>query len=112
MSKINIKVVEVDQATQSVLVKYTSEKSLKPIDDYPAVVFQVSNYPVSTINEFIEAIRPQISLYVWQRDQAENPAEPVDISGWSGHSVQVDAFELPAPAAPPVEALANPEVTL
>lgn len=112
MSKINIKVVEVDQATQSVLVKYTSERSLKPIDEYPAVVFQVSNYPVSTIDEFIEAIRPQVSLYVWLRDQAENPAEPVDISGWDGHSVQVDAFELPAPAAPPIEALANPEVTL
>lgn len=112
MSKINIKVVEVDQATHSVLVKYTSEKSLKPIDEYPAVVFQVSNYAVKTIDEFIEAIRPQISLYVYQRDLAENPSEPIDISGWNGHTVQVNAFELPAPSAPPVEALANPEVTL
>jgi len=114
MSKINIKVVEVDQETNSVLVKYTSEKSLKPIDEYPAVVFQVSNYSVSTIDEFIEAIRPQVSLYVWQRDQAENPAKPVDMSNWEGHSTQVDAYELPAvPLAdtqlPPN---ANPEITV
>jgi hypothetical protein len=112
MSKINIKIVEVDPATQSVMVKYTSDKSQKSIDEYPAVVFQVSNYPVKTLDEFIEAIRPQVSLYVWLRDQAENPAETVDISSWNGHSVSVDRFELPAPSAPPVEALANPEVIL
>ena len=109
---INIKIVEIDQATQSVVVKYASENSKKNIDEYPGVAFQITNYNVKNLEEFIEAIRPQISLYVWQRDQAENPAEPIDISGWDGHSVQVEAFELPAPAAPPVEALANPEVTL
>jgi hypothetical protein len=109
---INIKIVEIDQATQTVVVKYVSENSKKNIDEYPGVAFQLTNYNVKNLEEFIEAIRPQISLYVWQRDQAENPAEPIDISGWDGHSVQVEAFELPAPAAPPVEALANPEVTL
>ena len=112
MSKINIKIVEVDQENHTVLVKYASENSKKNIDEYPAVAFQVTNYNASTIDEFVEAIRPQISLYVWQRDQVENPPTPVDISGWNNHSVEVEAFELPAPAAPPVEALANPEVTL
>ena len=112
MSKINIKIVEVDQENHTVLVKYTSETSIKNIDEYPAVAFQVTNYNVSTVDEFVEAIRPQISLYVWQRDQAENPPTPVDISSWNDHSVEVEAFGLPAPAAPAVPALANPEVTL
>ena len=112
MSKINIKIVEVDQATHTVLVKYASENSNKNIDEYPAVAFQVSNYNVANLDEFIAAIRPQISLYVYQRDLAENPPTPVDISGWNNHTVEVEAFELPAPAAPAVPALANPEVTL
>ena len=115
MSKINIKIVEVDQTTQSVLVKYTSEKSLKPIDEYPAVVFQVSNYPVSTIDEFIEAIRPQISLYVWQRDQAESPTETVDISTWSGHSAEVERYIPPVDtvlASQMIAAQTSPEVVL
>ena len=109
---INIKIVEVDQETQSVVVKYTSENSKKNIDEYPGVAFQVTNYNVKNLEEFVEAIRPQISLYVWQRDQAENPPTPVDISSWNDHSVEVEAFGLPAPAAPAVPALANPEVTL
>jgi hypothetical protein len=109
---INIKIVEIDQETQSVVVKYASENSKKNIDEYPGVAFQVTNYNVKNLEEFVEAIRPQISLYVWQRDQAENPPTPVDISGWNDHSVEVEAFGLPAPAAPAVPALANPEVTL
>ena len=112
MSKINIKIVEVDQGSHTVLVKYASEKSQKSIDEYPAVAFQVTNYNVATAEEFIEAIRPQVSLYVWQRDLQENPAKSIDLTGWNGHVVEVDAFELPSPAAPTVEALANPEVTL
>jgi len=112
MSKINIKIVDVEQATHSVIVKYASEKSKKNIDDYPAVAFQVTNFNVSTPEEFIEAIRPQVSLYVWLRDQSENPNQSIDLSGWNGYSTIVDAFELPSPAVPPVEALLNPEVTI
>ena len=58
------------------------------------MAFQITNYNVKNLEEFIEAIRPQISLYVWQRDQAENPPTPVDISGWSGHTAEVEAFTL------------------
>jgi len=115
MSKINIKIVEVDQDSHTVIVKYASEKSQKPIDDYPAVAFQVTNYNVATADEFIEAIRPQVSLYVWQRDLQENPAKSVDLTGWEGHAVEVDAYELPEPAAPsvsPINAFVNAEVTL
>ena len=112
MSKINIKIVEVDQGSHTVVLKYASEKSVKTIDEYPGVAFQVSNYNVANLDEFIEAIRPQVSLYVWQRDIAESPNQNIDVSSWAGQSIEVNAFELPAPAAPPVEALANPEVTL
>jgi hypothetical protein len=112
MSKINIKIVEVDQDSHTVVLKYASEKSVKTIDEYPGVAFQVSNYNVANLDEFIEAIRPQISLYVYYRDLAESPNQNIDISSWSEQSIEVDAFELPAPAAPAVPALANPEVTL
>jgi hypothetical protein len=112
MSKINIKIVEVDQDSHTVVLKYASEKSVKPIDEYPGVAFQVSNYNVANLDEFIAAIRPQISLYVYYRDLAESPNQTIDISSWSDQSIEVDAFELPAPAASTVEALANPEVTL
>jgi hypothetical protein len=90
MSKISIKIVEVDQATQTALVKYSSEHSLKPIDEYPAIAFQISNFNVKTPEEFVEAIRPQITQYVQQRDAAENP-DNIDISSWHGHSVEVEA---------------------
>jgi hypothetical protein len=114
MSKINIKIVEIDQATHSVLVKYASENSKKSIDEYPAVAFQVTNYNATTPEEFIEAIRPQVSLYVWQRDQAENPPTPVNISGWDGHTAEVDSFELPAQVIPETQLppSSTPEITI
>ena len=49
MSKINIKIVEVDQPTHTVLVRYNSENSNKSIDEYPAVAFQVTNYNAKTV---------------------------------------------------------------
>jgi hypothetical protein len=113
--KINIKVVEIDQTTNTVVVKYASENSKKTAEEYAGTAFQVGNFNVKNFDEFIEAIRPYVSLYVWQRDQAENPTTPVDISGWSGNSVEVDNYVPPvAPAAPTqvTPAQANPEVTL
>jgi hypothetical protein len=112
MSKINIKIVEVDQSTHSVIVKYASEHSKKTIDEYPAIAFQVTNFSASTPEEFIEAIRPQISIYVQQRDQQENPADYIDLSSWNGFTAEVNAVELPTLAPPPIDALANPEVVL
>lgn len=96
MSKISIKIVEVDQVTQTALVKYSSENSLRPIDEYPAVAFQISNFNVKTPEEFIEAIRPQITQYVQQRDSAENP-DNIDISSWNGHRAEVEAHVVETP---------------
>ena len=100
MSNIKIKIVEIDQDSHTVLVKYSSDNSKKSIDDYPAVAFQTTNYNVKNLDEFIEAVRPQISLYVQQRDLAESPPQPIDISGWNGHEVEVTATELPEIADP------------
>lgn len=96
---INIKITEIDQTTQSVVVKYASENSKKNIDEYSGVAFQVTNYNVTNLEEFVEAIRPQISLYVWQRDQAENPPTPIDISEWGGYSTEVDRYIPPVDPA-------------
>jgi hypothetical protein len=112
MSNIKIKIVEIDQDSHTVLVKYSSDNSKKSIDDYPAVAFQTTNYNVKNLDEFIEAVRPQISLYVQQRDLSESPPQPIDISGWNGHEVEVTATELPTLQPEPVEGLANPEVKL
>jgi hypothetical protein len=117
MSKISIKIVEVDQTTQTIAVKYASETSKKSIDEYPAVAFQLTNFGSKTPEEFIEAIRPQITQYVQQRDALETPEEHVDLTAWNGLAVEVDAhvFELPEPAEPapaPFAALENPEVVL
>jgi hypothetical protein len=112
--KINIKIVEIDQSSHTVLVKYASENSKKSIDEYPEVAFQVTNYNAKTPEEFIEAIRPQVSLYVWQRDQQENPAESIDLSGWHGHTAEVDHYQIadPALASQLIPAQLNPEIVI
>jgi hypothetical protein len=112
MSKINIKIVEVDQSTHSVIVKYASEHSKKSIDEYPAIAFQVSNFNAATAEDFIEAIKPQISIYAQLRDKQENPADYIDLSSWVGYTAEVTSIELPELAPHPIEALANPEVVL
>lgn len=104
MSNINIKIVEVDQATQTVLVKYTSEASLKPIDEYDAIAFQLTNYNAKTPEEFIKAIRPQITLYVQQRDLLENVDNHIDLSSWSGHSAEIEP-QINQPIAPAAHAV-------
>ena len=48
---INIKIVEIDQAIQTVVVKYASENSKKNIDEYPGVAFQLTNYNVKNLEE-------------------------------------------------------------
>lgn len=120
MSKISIKIVEVDQTTQTILVKYSSENSKKSIDEYPAVAFQLTNFGSKTPEEFIDAIRPQITQYVQQRDSAENPPN-IDISSWQGHIAQVEAHvnesvisALAAPVLPnqQIPAQISPEVIL
>lgn len=104
MGKISIKIVEVDQATQTIAVKYASENSKKSIDDYDAIAFQLSNYNTKTPEEFIEAIRPQITQYAQQRDLLENIDNHIDLSGWSGHSAEIEP-QINQPVEPAVPAI-------
>ena len=48
MSKISIKIVEVHQPTQSIVVKFASENSRKPIDEYDGLAFNLANFPEAT----------------------------------------------------------------
>lgn len=112
MSKITIKIVEVDQESQTVVIKYASEDSKKSIDDYPPVAFQISNYGVSTPEEFIEKITPQVTYWLLDRDAKEKSTTNVNVSTWLGHEATVNSLPLPTPMAPPIEGLADSEVIL
>lgn len=95
--KITIKIVSIDQESYSVLVKYVSENSKKSIDEYSAMAFQIPNQTLKTPEEFIEIIKPQVSFFVWQRDQQENPSQLIDLSTWSGYTTEVESIPIVAP---------------
>jgi len=100
MSKINIKIVVISQDSNTVLVKYASDNSKKPIDDYPPVAFQVNKFAVNTVEEFIEEIRPLITMYVNNRDLEETPKQGLDLTSWEGYSTTVDPIEPVDPYRP------------
>jgi hypothetical protein len=116
MNKIFIKITEVDQRTRSIVVKFASENSTKPIDEYDGLAFNIANFTSVTPAEFIESIRPQLSKLVAARDQSEKIVNSIDISEWQGYSATVDAIEIfdvsPAIGAHLIQALATPEVVL
>ena len=116
MSKISIKIVEVDQRSRAVVVKFASENSAKPLDDYDGLAFNIANFNSVTPSEFIESIRPQLSKLVAVRDQAEKITETIDLSSWHNYTTTVDSIEI-ANIDPPVSSqiltgLSNPEVVL
>ncbi len=116
MSMISIKIVEVHQPSRSVVVKFASEHSARPIDEYDGLAFNVANFSSLTPEEFIESIRPQISKLVAARDQSERVVESINVSEWQGFSTTVESIEIPEVApvisAQIIPALTNPEVIL
>lgn len=116
MSKISIKIVEVHQQSQSVVVKFASEHSRKSIDEYDGLVFTVPNYNVLTPEKFIEAVTPQISRLVAERDKSESIVETLDVSAWQGYTATVDTAEIilvePANQNQIILGLIDPEVIL
>ena len=112
MTKMYIKIVEVDQPTRTVTVKYRSDNSLLDIDSYPPVAFQITNYQAKTKEEFVEQLRPQISLHLYYRDLEETPNTDVDISDWAGYTATVDPVSFPTPQPQVVEAFDTPEVEI
>ena len=87
MTTLTIKIVGTEG--DSVLVKFASENSANPIDEYDAIAFQPQAMGYTTKEEFIEGIKPTLLEQVIVRDKLEN-AETIDVSSW------VDTVEIQA----------------
>jgi hypothetical protein len=101
MTIINVKIAGVEG--DSVLVKYASENSSKSIDEYEAIAYQPKNMGYSSLDEFIEGIKPSLLSLVNARDAAEQST--LDLSSWINHEstheveevLEVPAVEIPNP---------------
>lgn len=90
MSKISIKIVEVHQPSNSVIVKFASENSAKPIDEYDGLAFQMNNFTSSNPEDFVKEITPYLSRLVAVRDRAERPKDDINLESWAGFSTTTD----------------------
>ena len=114
MSRITIKIIDIDRAANNIIVKYASDASNKPIDEYSAMGFQITDLAITTPEQFVESIRLQLSQYVAVRDSFESHVAEIDFSSWSGYTTEVESIELVDPVLQSqiIAAQANPEVTL
>jgi hypothetical protein len=111
MNKLYVKIISVEP---SILVRFASDKSKKPIDDYPPMLFGIPDITITTPEAFVESIRPQLEQYVQARDATES-AQPIDVSSWIGYSTSVDMqinFADPVLESQIIAAQAVPEVVL
>ena len=114
MSKITIKIVDIDRAANNIIVKYASDVSAKSIDEYSAMGFQITDPRITTPEQFVESIRYQLSQYVAVRDAFESQVAEIDFSSWNDYTTEVDSVDLVDPVLQTqiIAAHANPEVTL
>ena len=111
MTTLNIKIVGTEG--DSVLLKYASENSAKPIDDYEAVAYQPLAMGYTSIDEFIEGIKPGLISQVMVRDKLESAPAELDISEWAGHEsshIIPDSTDTADPL--PSQVMVDPEVIL
>lgn len=113
MSTINIKIVDIDEAG-NILVKIASDKSRRPIDEYPAIGFPITIIDNVTPETFIASIRQQASNYVYVRDAIEAQIEKINFESWIDYQTAFEGAEYVDPflTSQIVEGLNNPEVTL
>lgn len=95
MTTLSIKIVGIEE--DSVLVKFASENSAKPIDEYGAIAYQPKNMGYSSIDEFIEGIKPNLLNLVTARDNSEQSS--LDLNEWQDYQTSVT-----------VEPIINPEL--
>lgn len=114
MSNITIKIVEVEQSTMRLLVKAASERSLRPVDDYDAVAFHLTNPNLDTPEKFINAIKDDVAFMVNLRDASEQVIDNVNIEDWAGYTKVVESAPLvdPVQEGQTIPAQSSPEVTL
>lgn len=109
MTTLNIKIVGTEG--DSVLLKYASENSAKPIDDYEAVAYQPLAMGYTSVDEFIEGIKPGLISQVIIRDKLESIPADLNISEWAGHE---SSHNMPVDTADPLpsQVMVDPEVIL
>ena len=114
MSRITIKIIDIDRAANNIIVKYASDASAKPIDEYSAMGFQITDPRITTPEQFVESIRHQLSQYVAVRDAFESHVAEIDFSSWGGYTAEIESAELVDTVLQSqiIAAQMNPEVTL
>jgi hypothetical protein len=114
MSRITIKIVDIDRAANNIIVKYASDASAKSIDEYSAMGFQITDPRITTPEQFIDSIRYQLSQYVAVRDAFESHVAEIDFSMWNNFTTEVESIDLVDPVLQSqiIAAHVNPEVTL
>lgn len=107
MTTLSIKIVGIEE--DSVLVKYASENSAKPIDEYAPVAYQPKAMGYTSLDAFIEGIKPGLLIEVIARDRIESAPAELDLSSWEGHesnhSQEDDPNYIPPPADSQVVAM-------
>jgi hypothetical protein len=85
MTTLNIKIVGIED--DSVLIKFASENSAKSIDEYDAIAYQPKAMGYTSLDEFIEAIKPGLLSEVIIRDKIESAPAELDLSSWEGKEI-------------------------
>jgi hypothetical protein len=111
MAILNVKIVGVDG--DSVLIKYATENSAKPIDEYEAVAYQPRALGYANLEDFAEGIKPALLNAAIYRDNLEKVPESLDLSAWVGHEVS-HVYEPPhnPSLVQTNEAIKDPEVAI
>jgi hypothetical protein len=114
MSSINIKIDGFDVSSNTVLVKFASDISLLPIDEYSSTGFQILDPAVTTAEEFVQSIRTAVTYHVSVRDALESHVTNLDLESWLDYTTTITPATLVDPALTPqlVEGLNNPEVEI
>jgi hypothetical protein len=113
MALLKIKVVGVEG--ESILIKFATENSAKPIDEYDAVSYQPKTLGYATIEDFVAGIQPALLDQALHRDNLEKIADvEMDLSMWIGHESEHAYATLSDHNASLItnEAIANPEVAI
>ena len=98
MNKITVKVVDVDYDSKTLIIKFASDQSARPIDDYQPIGFQLTNPTVNSFDEFVASIREQLAHMVYIRDLVEQ--SQVDIEAWIDQTAEVSVSDLVLPNSP------------
>lgn len=114
MDNITVKVIQVDQTNNMVVLKYVSNQSQLPIDEYDALAFQITRPDIKTLDDFIDSIKSQIAYNVYVRDLAESTLIDVDMSSWTDQIVEfnLEGIVTPQLDTQTTNGLTNPEVLL